>query len=240
MAGRDGGLVEQSQGQLLALQNLQRRISQAGSANLLSMRAEVMAAVVASQTVGQQIASVATAAASGETALHIAAATAHREVSDLARDFYGRKIFEPYLRFSSPEDEEAYRQREAEWERYIKQQQALGTPQGELNAANAMIAQMDDAGAHGADKAPGFREGRDRAAKVRDELAAQLGQPIAQSVVPAKSSASADPLDSVPATPPASSDAARVLLAAGIVAGDDSNQGHGVAEAKARSTVRTV
>jgi hypothetical protein len=69
---------------------------------------------------------------------------------------YERKIFEPYLHFTSKEDEDAYRKREAETKRAIEDALKLNTPEGNLRAAELSAAQLKDAGAHGADKSPDY------------------------------------------------------------------------------------
>lgn len=65
-------------------------------------------------------------------------------------------MLDPYLQFSSPEDEEAYRKREQERKAEIDRALALHTPEGDRRAQQIMAAQLVDAKAHGADKAPEF------------------------------------------------------------------------------------
>jgi hypothetical protein len=78
------------------------------------------------------------------------------EVKSLEQDMFEHKIFDAYLHFSSPEDEAAYREREAEAHKYIDQQLARGTPEGDLNAGGGLQGQMLDAHAHGAGDSPDF------------------------------------------------------------------------------------
>lgn len=80
----------------------------------------------------------------------------HAETRALAHDVFGRRIFDPYLRFTSAEDEEAFRKREAEARQYIEAQLARGTPEGNLNAGAGMAGYMLDAHAHGAGNSPDF------------------------------------------------------------------------------------
>lgn len=91
-------------------------------------------------------------------AAEVAAASAdtRAETQDLAYDVFDEKIFDPYLRFSSPEDEEAFRKREAEAKKYVADQLARKTPEGDLNAGGGMIGTMLDAQAHGAGNSPEF------------------------------------------------------------------------------------
>jgi hypothetical protein len=97
-------------------------------------------------------------AASGGQAQGLAAASAdtRREVQTLERDVFDRRIFDPYLRFSSPEDEAEFRKREAEARKYIDEQLARGTPEGNLNASGGMIGTLLDAHTHGAGNSPDF------------------------------------------------------------------------------------
>jgi hypothetical protein len=98
------------------------------------------------------------AGASAAAAANVATASAEtrHETEALARDVFNQRIFDPYLRFKSPRDEEEYRQREAETKRYIEQQLAKHSPEGDLNAGGGMIGQMLDAHAHGAGDRPDF------------------------------------------------------------------------------------
>lgn len=118
------------------------------------MRAEIATAIAAaSAAVGQG-----RAAATGEAAATLAeaAATARATVQSFVRDFYERKIFEPYLRFSSAEDEAEYRKREEGYRKAIDAALAEGTTRGDLKATELAKAQLVDAGAHGADRSPEF------------------------------------------------------------------------------------
>jgi len=88
--------------------------------------------------------------------LATASAATRQEVQNLSRDLYERRIFDPYLHFSSPEDEAEFRKREAEERQYIEAQLARHTPEGDLNAAGGMQGTMLDAHAHGAGDSPDF------------------------------------------------------------------------------------
>jgi hypothetical protein len=113
---------------------------------------EVHAAIAEAATASTQ------AGASAAVAANVAAASAEtrHETEALARDVFNQRIFDPYLRFKSAKDEEEYRQREAETKKYIEQQLAKHTPEGDLNAGGGMIGQMLDAHAHGAGASPEF------------------------------------------------------------------------------------
>lgn len=152
----DGATLAAAQGQMSRLAGLQHRIEHAHGGGLTVIRAEVMASVAASQTLAQQVRSTVAIAQAAEVALHAASAAARREVASFAHDFYERKIFDPYLRFASPEEEAAYRQREEAYQRAITAASAEGTPEGNLRATRLAIAQLEDAGAHGADASPDY------------------------------------------------------------------------------------
>jgi hypothetical protein len=85
-----------------------------------------------------------------------ASADTRREVQSLEHDMFDRKIFDPYLHFSSPADEAAYRQHQAEDQKYVDAQLARHTPEGDLNAGGGMIDSMLNADAHGAGDSPEF------------------------------------------------------------------------------------
>jgi hypothetical protein len=100
------------------------------------------------------------AQAKGSTALAEAVITAsaatRREAQNLAGDLFQRRIFDPYLHFSSAEDEEAFRRREAEAQKYVAAQLARHTPEGDLNAGGGVLGYMLDAHTHGAGGSPEF------------------------------------------------------------------------------------
>ncbi len=85
-----------------------------------------------------------------------AAASTRQEVGSLAHDVFDQHLFDPYLRFSSPADREAFRRREAEAKRYVAEQLARRTPEGDLNAGGGMLGHMLDAHGHGAGDSPDF------------------------------------------------------------------------------------
>ncbi len=172
--------------------------------------------IVASANTGRAIAQQSRAAASGDSADDLLAATTARTraaVERIGEDLFERKIFDPYLRFASEEEERAYRQREAERQEYIRRELAKGTPEGTLNATNATLAQIDDAGAHGADRSPEYARMRSDAINAQeDQLAAirraGLGapQPEAEASAAKAPASNSDDLDEI----------AAVLNAAGV------------------------
>ena len=152
----------------------------------------------------------------------------------------GKKKYDAYLRFSSTEDEEAYRARSDDRERYIRDQLALGTPEGNLNAARAMREQLKDAGAHGADAHPDFAGDRDRL--MRDTEALAKGIAAASPQVQKAEDRALESAERAPASPSPGLDAiAAQLRAAGVVNTPASTQGHGAtASLPESSTIQRV
>lgn len=89
-------------------------------------------------------------------ALHQAVDQARRVTGDFVHDFYERRIFDPYLSFASPEEEQAYRDREEARQRAIEAARALGTPEGDLLALRLGREQLEDAARYGADESPAY------------------------------------------------------------------------------------
>lgn len=97
------------------------------------------------------------AGASGRAeTLAVASAAVRTDTQTLADDIFGRRIFAPYLRFESAEEEAAFRDREARARAYIEAQLGRGTQEGNLNAGSGMLGHMLDAHAHGAGDSPDF------------------------------------------------------------------------------------
>lgn len=215
-----------AQNQLSRLGGLHQRIEQMHGGGLAAIRAEVMATVAASQAMSQQARTSTVSAQAAEAALHAASEEAHRNVTTFMHDFYERKIFDPYLRFASPEEEEAYRKRETERERAIKTALAEGTPQGNLRANDLAIAQLEDAGAHGADASPEYQSSMARLRQGRAALTREMGveaQAAGQAPAPP-----ADPLVDIKSSVDIPGDVLAALRATGVVVADQSQTGHGV------------
>ena len=156
-AGADAASIAQGTDQLQVIASLMRNVGTASPGNLAAFREQV-ATVIAQSTAAVSAARDAAAAtmSAGEVA-RISAET-RRQTEELSRDMYERRIFDPYLKFASAEEEDAYRRREAEAKRYMDAELAKGTPEGDLNAAGAAQGQMLDAAAHGAADSPEFKE----------------------------------------------------------------------------------
>ena len=162
-AGGDPAIIAETRMQMSGLAELRQQIAARNGAALAGLRGDVNAAASASSGAVQQarVAS-ASAASAGAATLAEAAAKSRAQVSEIMR---GMKDFDPHLQFTSRDDEDAYRRREAERRAYVAQQHTRNTPEGDLNASAAAIGQMVDAKAHGAGDSPEF-------AKRWDELVA--------------------------------------------------------------------
>lgn len=227
----DPSLIAQAEGQLGALMALQRKLDAATPATLAMIRADIAATVAASQSLAQQArAAGSSAGASSAADLGTASQAARATVNDFTRDFYERKIFDPYLKFSSAEDEEKYRRDEAERRKQIEQALALHTPEGDLRANTLAIEQLKDAGAHGADQSPAYQETLAGLVATRDQLSAQIEASSHSEIKQART-------DAVDA--PAAKDAASVALPPGLLStiqaakmkvADQHQEGHGLTQ----------
>ncbi len=142
-----------NQGQ--ALQQLQRTVGSANLGSLLALRHEVAATSSSASALATQAIATATSTAAANANMS-PAERARASIEALNRDLFENKVLDPYLRFASPEDEEAYRKREREREAEIKRALALGTPEGDRRALELQQDQLRDAGAHGADRSSDY------------------------------------------------------------------------------------
>jgi hypothetical protein len=154
---RHGGNAAPARDQLKALGVLQHRIGKADSAALATMSSMIASAVAETRAMIQQASSAASVQITAELQELKEASSAGREsVNRFVHDFYDEKKFDPYLRFSSQQDEEDYRRRQAENKRAIELALAKHTPEGNLEAVALAKRQVEDAGAHGADQSPDY------------------------------------------------------------------------------------
>lgn len=169
-AGAASGEGE-AKAQLAQLTALSRSVGAASASSLATLRTEITANLAAASNITQQIRTE-TASSQAVQAAEFAAINENTRstVESLNADLYERRIFDPYLKFASPEDEADYRKREAETQRYIAGELAKKTPEGNLNAGGAVAGQMLDAEAHGAGESPDFAP---RWAELRDQLREQ-------------------------------------------------------------------
>lgn len=151
---RTGGNAGDAQNQLQFLSSLQRTVGAANPVALAQMRSEISATVNAAQAVAAQGRNAASADDKPDRAM--TAAEARQAIADVGRDVFGRRVLDPYLRFASVEDEEAYRKREEENSKAYERELAKGTPDGDRRAAEILRTQLVDARAHGAGDSPDF------------------------------------------------------------------------------------
>lgn len=226
--GNDAGAVladGQSQRQLLA--SLERNLTTGSTTSAGSIRNEIAAAIAVAANLGEQARQ--SISQRGSLDLATAQARTRATVLEIGRDIYERRIFDPYLRFTSAADEEAYRRREEENRRAIADALAENSPEGDLRAARITDRQLQDAGAHGADASPEFRRLVDRNSENMNRLETALGQ--GQSAQADERSATQGPA-SEQAAPATNEQLASVLAtfrAAGIGGGIPAqHSGHGL------------
>lgn len=220
--GGDAGTLVQAQNQLAHLAGLSRRIDHANSVSLAGIRSEVAAYVAATQATVLQARASVTNGDAAEISLHLAQAEAQRVTGEFVRDFYERKIFDPYLRFDFAEEEQAYREREEERRKAIEEARALGTPEGDLRALELMRAQLQDAGKYGAAASPDYQRYAARIEQAEQPLIAALASENAQIAQAAEDALA--PSEQVLV----SSDIIAALRSTGAVLADAGHVGHGV------------
>lgn len=197
---------------------LQRSVATASPSALAGMRAEILAAAATIANEAKQ------AASSSATDAPDALTTASARARDTVRAVMdGMKDFDPYLRFASDEDREAYRKREEANRRAIDAAMAEGTPEGTARALKLAEAQLRDAGAHGADTSPAY------ASRLEDIKRREAELQTAGVVSPA-AGPKADGQAS-PEKPDDLGDVLAVLKAAGVSSpAAAESSGHGLAE----------
>lgn len=171
-------LLTDSQSQRHLLATLEQSLSSGSVTSAVLIRSQIAGAIAATASLGDQARQSSSQRAS--TDLATAQARTRAAVLEIGRDIYQRRIFDPYLRFASAEEEEAYRHREEENRRAIVKALAENTPEGDLRAARIIDRQLQDAGTHGADASPQFRSLVDRNSENMSRLEAALGGRPAQ------------------------------------------------------------
>jgi hypothetical protein len=211
-------------GQLQTLRALGQLLPSASGAALMRVHAEVAASVAVASNLVRQAHGV--VAGAGHVAHHLAELAAARDdarrtTDAFLRDFYENRIFEPYLRFESPEDERAYREREALRRQAIEDAKAQNTPEGELMALSVAREQLEDAGANGAKNSPDYQRTWEQLDKSYTGLAVAL-ENSAQATTKA--------LVKTPSHPSATIDADvfAALQSSGVILADQSLDGHGL------------
>lgn len=217
-----------AQSQLLKIGQLMRAIGSADAHALVAMQASVAGLIGEAQAIVQQGRDSASRVDDGDTLAAVDART-RASVQRISADLFERKVFDPYLRFDSAEEEAAYRKREAERRAEIERELAKGTPEGSKNATDAIIDQIKDAGRHGADQSPDYERLLNQATGARDELKAAIQQERRVTI-------STQPVhdeERDAAQPVALDEIAAVLKAAGVAApasGQLAKNGHGLTD----------
>lgn len=234
---RSGSSAAPAQSQLREIAQMQRQIGRADAATLANLGKQVGAVVAQAQTLAQQGREAATQAEiRGDASLDAVSARTRATVLRVADDLFEKRVFDPYLRFNTPEEEAEYRRRESEREAYIKRELAKGTPEGARNASRAMVDQIEEAGRHGADQSPEYQRLLGEAQTALAEQDKAMAEPKI-AVSPQKASSN-------PANQPADlNEIAAMLKEAGVTAPPDTiaNMGHGLtATANERSSGQNV
>ncbi len=223
----DASLIAQALAHQQTLAKLERALS-SGSAAMIApnIRGEIAAVLAASANLSQQ----AKLTADQQTVdLATAQARARATVQEIGRDIYGRRIFDPYLRFASEEDEVAYRRREEENRRAIAEALAEHTPEGDLRAAQITERQLQDAGAHGADASPQFSNLVSRNRENMNGLETAIGQQTSAQVDEQSATRQSPPSTPTPATNDQLASVLATFRAAGINGGVPAHDsGHGL------------
>jgi len=155
-----------------------------------------------------------------------ASQAARSAVTSFTKDFYEKKIFDPYLRFASAEDEERYRREEAQRKEEIEKALALHTPAGDLRANTLALEQLKDAGAHGASASPDYAPTLEGLTKTKEELQRAVDTQRSTAKAEERVADATSPQRASPAAPELSPD---VLAAFRRVSTADTAQaGHGL------------
>ncbi len=221
--------LDQGGAKLLRLSDLRRQLA-GGAKDVTALRASIMSAVADSRAYTSEVRNSATAAQGANTqtmtvALQQASASARTATAGFMHDYYDRRIFDPYLRFASVEDEEEYRRREEQWKQAIEKAQAEHTPEGDLRADRLAIEQLKDAGAHGAERSPDYKPKLKALTQKADALESVLHRNADGRETDARVQANAQQ-SAAPAT--VAPDVIAALQKAGVVTADPNADGHGV------------
>lgn len=155
-AGADAAVAGEMRSQLALLSELRQQIGSAAGAALTALRNDVIAAAGSASSIVQQARAAANAASMAASEKLMTAQEARHAIQAIGHDLFDQHILDPYLQFTSEEDEKAYRKREQENAEALKRALALNTPEGDRRALEITRSQLADAKAHGADRSPDF------------------------------------------------------------------------------------
>lgn len=231
--GGNADLIAQGEVQLGALLALKSQLERATPSSMVTIRAEIASCVALASKLAQQAQQAQTAAAGGGqnatfNSLVAASQASRASVASFEDDYYKKKIFDPYLRFTSAEDEEKYRREEATRKAEIDKALALHTPQGDLRANTLALDQLKDAGAHGAEQSPEYEAMRRKLETSRNNLFAAT---TPSQAAEGKNNDIADSVRPAITVPDSVLAALRAVKTA-----DTGGEGHGVPLGKAQGT----
>jgi hypothetical protein len=224
---RNDDRLHKGQAKLHQLNSLRDQLV-GGAKGMAALRAEITAAVAATHAYALSVSGVTGTAQTSpgeqaaQAALRDASVAAHQTVENFERDFYGRKIFDPYLKFASTQDEDEYRRREQERQHAIEKAQAENTPEGNLRATKLAIAQLEDAGAHGADRSPDYHRTLDGLKLSERALDVRLSHAPDDKGATERLSVASAPATKAGIVPP---DLAEAFRGAGVVVTDPATTG---------------
>lgn len=217
--------------QLGDLFGAQQRLAQ-GTLSATTLRGEIASIIAAATSIAQYaLVTAGSQAQQSEGALRAASGEARMAVAAFVDDVYERKIFDPYLRFASADEEAAYRAREADRRRGIETALTDDTPRGNLSALRLANDQMLDASAHGASASPQFEPLRQTLLAREAELQAQVERQEAAAARAPRTQTNDDPLAAIKPSANLSPDLLASLRATGVTAESGLGEGHGVTAA---------
>jgi len=149
----EAAILADARTQLASVTSLMRQVGSASASRLAELRNEVATTASTAVALANQATSSSGNAASAGGNL-TPAQRARATIEAVGRDLFDKHVLDPYLEFDSAEDEKAYRERERKRQEEYNRAMALHTPEGDRRAHQLEIAQLADAKAHGAEKAP--------------------------------------------------------------------------------------
>ena len=171
--GADAATIAALRSQIAGLTDLRQQVGGAKGAELASLRSEVASAVASSQAAAQQAGGAASNTASANLT---AAERARATIEAVGRDLFEHHALDPYLQFTSAEDEQAYRKRERERAGALALSQSLHTPEGDRRALEIEQQQLNDAAIHGADRCPEYSSIRQRLSEAEKSVQPPSGR----------------------------------------------------------------
>jgi len=222
--GGDVATLSASRAQLSSLVGLRQQITFASGPALASLRAEALAASSSASALAQQ---------AGDSASNNAGAgnsnpaqAARRAIEEVGQDLFERRKLDPYLKFTSAEDEEEYRKREEQRNEERNRALELHTTEGDRLALKIQREQWRDAGEHGAASSPEYRAMGEKMAQAEKDLdlsEARTGNRDAPSTRESTAKGPAQPKDDM-------ADILATLKAAGVQTTEPAkSDGHGLA-----------